>query len=156
LSQKKEMQATMNLSKGAGLTHLQAVIFDMDGLMVDTESIYHLAWRKAAATFGYTLSESTLLTTTGRPLTDCYTILQQAVDQAFPMAAFVELWPRLWHEHIDRHGVPQKPGLLGLLDLLDKHQIPKAVATSTAKSRHCRPLLTDHFGRSNYKWQTGA
>lgn len=114
------------------LGDLRAVVFDMDGLMVDTESIYQLAWREAAATFGYHLHEETLVATTGRRLEDCYAILQAAVDDAFPMPAFLELWPRLWHEHVNTHGVPQKPGLLDLLDLLETHQIPKAVATSTA------------------------
>lgn len=121
----------MDLHKVTDLSYLTAVVFDMDGLMVNTESIYHLAWRKAAATFGYPLSDATLRATTGRPLGDCYTILQSAVDDAFPMTAFIELWPQLWHEHIREHGVPQKPGLIALLDLLDTHKIPKAVATST-------------------------
>lgn len=113
------------------LSHLQAVVFDMDGLMVDTESIYQRAWYDAAHNFGYHLSGSTLRATTGRRLEDCYKILRSAVDDAFPMAAFLELWPRLWHERVNTHGVPQKPGLIALLDLLDTHQIPKAVATST-------------------------
>lgn len=113
------------------LSHLQAVVFDMDGLMVDTESIYQLAWRDAAQSFGYHLSEATLRATTGRRLEDCYKILRSAVDDAFPMPAFLELWPRLWHEQVSTYGVPQKPGLTALLDLLDTHQIPKAVATST-------------------------
>lgn len=113
------------------LSHLQAVVFDMDGLMVDTESIYQLAWRDAAQHFGYHLSETTLRATTGRRLEDCYKILRSAVDDTFPMAAFLELWPQLWHEQVSTYGVPQKPGLTALLDLLDAHQIPKAVATST-------------------------
>ena len=113
------------------LSHLQAVVFDMDGLMVDTESIYQLAWRDAAQHFGYHLSEATLRATTGRRLEDCYKILRSAVDDAFPMTAFLELWPQLWHEQVSTYGVPQKPGLTALLDLLDAHQIPKAVATST-------------------------
>lgn len=113
------------------LSHLRAVVFDMDGLMVDTESIYQLAWREAAASFGYHLDEATLRATTGRRLEDCYKILRSAVDDAFPMPAFLELWPRLWHDHVSTHGVPQQPGLIALLDLLDEQQIPKAVATST-------------------------
>lgn len=113
------------------LSHLMAVVFDMDGLMVDTESIYHLAWRKAAAELGYTLREETLLATTGRRMEDCYTILQESLDSTFPMAAFKVLWLQRWYEHIDAHGIPQKPGLTALLDLLDAHNIPKAVATST-------------------------
>lgn len=125
------MRERMNSHIGTDLRHLTAVVFDMDGLMVDTESIYQFAWRNAAATFGYTLSDTILMATTGRPLGDCYKILQAAVDDAFPMPAFLELWPRLWHEQIRSHGVPQKPGLVELLDLLDTHHIPKAVATST-------------------------
>lgn len=113
------------------LSHLQAVVFDMDGLMVDTESIYQLAWRDAAQHFGYHLGEATLRATTGRRLEDCYKILRSAVDEAFPMTAFLDLWPQLWHEQVSTYGVPQKPGLTALLDLLDAHQIPKAVATST-------------------------
>lgn len=113
------------------LSHLSAVVFDMDGLMVDTESIYQLAWRDAARCFGYHLSEETLRATTGRRLEDCYKILRSAVDEVFPMSAFLELWPRLWHEHVSTNGVPQKPGLTALLDLLDAYHIPKAVATST-------------------------
>ena len=113
------------------LSHLTAVVFDMDGLMVDTESIYQSAWRAAAQRFGYHLSETTLRATTGRRLEDCYQILRSAADDAFPMPAFLELWPQLWHEQVSTYGVPQKPGLTALLDLLDTHQIPKAVATST-------------------------
>ena len=113
------------------LSHLVAVVFDMDGLMVDTESIYHLAWRKAAAELGYSLSEETLLATTGRRMEDCYSILQGSLDDTFPMADFKVLWLQRWYEHIDAHGIPQKPGLIDLLDLLEAHHIPKAVATST-------------------------
>lgn len=113
------------------LSHLVAVVFDMDGLMVDTESIYHLAWRKAAAELGYSLREETLLATTGRRMEDCYMILQASLDSTFPMADFKVLWLQRWYEQIDAHGIPQKPGLTALLDLLDAHNIPKAVATST-------------------------
>ncbi len=113
------------------LSHLTAVVFDMDGLMVDTESIYQLAFRQAAASLGYTLQDETLIDTTGRPLRDGYAIVQAALGPTFPMPAFLEIWPRLWHEHITAHGVPQKPGLIALLDLLDTHHIPKVVATST-------------------------
>lgn len=113
------------------LSHLVAVVFDMDGLMVDTESIYQLAFRQAAASLGYTLSEATLIATTGRPLRDGYALVQADLGPTFPMPTFLERWPSLWNEHVRTYGVPQKPGLLALLDLLDAHNIPKAVATST-------------------------
>ena len=114
------------------LSQLVAVVFDMDGLMVDTESIYQHAFRQAAASLGYSLSEATLSATTGRPLKDGYRLVQADLGPTFPMTTFLERWPGLWNEHVRTHGVPRKPGLIELLDLLDAHHIPKAVATSTA------------------------
>ncbi|MCE7984819.1 MAG: HAD family phosphatase [Caldilinea sp. CFX5] len=116
------------------LRHLRAAVFDMDGLMVDTESIYQAAWRDAIQQLGYTISEAALRATTGRRMADCYAILRGAVDDTFPMPAFLDLWPRLWHDHVNTHGINQKPGLTALLDLLDAHQIPKAVATSSEQA----------------------
>lgn len=115
------------------LSHLQAAVFDMDGLMVDTESIYQWAWRDAIQQLGYTISEAALRATTGRRMEDCYAILRSEVDATFPMATFLDLWPRLWHDHVNLYGINQKPGLAALLDLLDANQIPKAVATSSAQ-----------------------
>lgn len=116
------------------LTHLRAAVFDMDGLMVDTESIYQWAWREAIQQLGYTVSEAAMRATTGRRMADCYAILRSEVDDTFPMPAFLDLWPRLWHDHVNTHGINQKPGLAALLDLLDAHQIPKAVATSSEQA----------------------
>lgn len=116
------------------LRHLRAAVFDMDGLMVDTESIYQWAWRAAIEQLGYTVSEAAMRATTGRRMEDCYAILRSEVDDSFPMPTFLDLWPRFWHEHVNQHGINQKPGLAALLDLLDDHQIPKAVATSSEQA----------------------
>lgn len=116
------------------LRHLQAAVFDMDGLMVDTEAIYQAAWRDAIQQLGYTISAAALRATTGRRMADCYAILRSEVDDTFPMPAFLDLWPRLWHDHVNAYGINQKPGLAALLDLLDAHQIPKAVATSSEQA----------------------
>ncbi|MEZ4864570.1 MAG: HAD family phosphatase [Caldilineaceae bacterium] len=120
------------MTKHDDLPPLTAVVFDMDGLMVDTEIIYHIAWRNAANALGYVTSDATLMATTGRRMEDCYALLQQAQPATFPMAEFKTIWPRYWHDYVLEHGIAQKAGLAELLDLLDDLQIPKAVATSSA------------------------
>ena len=45
---------------------ISAVIFDMDGLMLDTEPIYKHAWQRAAANLGYDLDDDFCLTLVGR------------------------------------------------------------------------------------------
>ena len=108
-----------------------AAIFDMDGLMLDTERIYHRTFRKVGVELGYTLSDELLLATSGRTFADGYRMLQESLGSDFPLAAFQARWPVLWYEDVAVHGIPLKPGLVELLDWLDQERIPKAVATSS-------------------------
>ena len=39
------------------MTRLDGVVFDMDGLLLDTEPLYQAAWREATGELGYTLSD---------------------------------------------------------------------------------------------------
>ena len=40
---------------------IQAVIFDMDGTLIDTEKNYRICWPQALAHFGYTMSDEQAL-----------------------------------------------------------------------------------------------
>jgi HAD superfamily hydrolase (TIGR01509 family) len=126
-----------------------AVIFDMDGLMLDTERIYHLTWRNAAQALGHRLDDDTLHATNGRTFPDCYRMLHQRLGDSFPLAEFQALWPVHWHRYVAEQGIPQKPGLAGLLALLETHHIAKAVATSTTYNEAIFTLraggIADHF-----------
>src|SRR5262245_49442155 len=55
----------------AQTTEIAAVILDMDGLMLDTESIYKRAWQSAADECGYSLDDSFYLTLIGLPNPAC-------------------------------------------------------------------------------------
>lgn len=110
-----------------------AAIFDMDGLMLDTERIYHRIWQVAGRELGYELSDELLLATTGRTFPDGYRLVQEACGPDFPMSAFQALWPVRWYDDVARNGIPQKPGLGELLDWVDEMGLAKAVATSTTR-----------------------
>lgn len=121
---------------------LSAVIFDMDGLMLDTEAIYQIVWRNVGKALGFHMSDELLYATLGRPAHDCYRLLLETHGPDFPLTAFRADCAEHWDSHTSTHGIAHKPGLLDLLDWLDAHGIPKAVATSTAYTKAVATLQT--------------
>lgn len=108
-----------------------AVIFDMDGLMLDTERVARRSWRRAMADLGYSIEDTTYLQIVGRTVHDARAILGAAFGPDFPFDHVYALRQRYYDIDLASHGVPVKPGLFDLLEYLDQHHIPKAVASST-------------------------
>jgi hypothetical protein len=67
---------------------IHAVIFDMDGLMLDTEPIYKIAWQRAATECGYTISEERYLDLIGRSRVAGENILLGEFGPNFSLEAF--------------------------------------------------------------------
>lgn len=110
---------------------IAAVILDMDGLMLETESIYKLAWQSAATELGFDLDDDYYLTLVGQTNLACEAALLNRFGDHFPMNEFRDRWSRLWRTTVETSGIPTKPGLTELLTFLRERQIPTAVATSS-------------------------
>ena len=110
---------------------VSAVIFDMDGLLVDTEPIYQRAWRQAASELGYALDDDLYSRFVGRPTPDCEAIMLVRFGEEFPLQRFRERWPSLWRTDVDQNGVPAKPGAEEILALVERRRLPMALATSS-------------------------
>lgn len=108
-----------------------AVIFDMDGLMLDSEVIFKAAWQQAGAALGYHLSDELYDSLVGCSNQEVEVVFCQTYGSDFPVLPFRQLWSELWEKQMQTTGVAIKPGLLELLDFLEQHQIPKAVGTSS-------------------------
>ena len=108
-----------------------AVIFDMDGLMVDTEPVYQIAWQQAAAELGYDLDDELYAKFVGRPTPACEAIIIERFGIAFPLERFRERWPDLWRSEVDRNGVQTKPGIGEILSFVESQRLPMALATSS-------------------------
>ncbi|MFZ1389423.1 MAG: HAD family phosphatase, partial [Thiolinea sp.] len=127
-----------------------AVIFDMDGLMFDTERLILWAWQKAMADYGFAAPEELYLKSVG--LTDEATnaILVDALGDGFPLEAVRDREREYIHGYIEEHGAPIKPGLLELLDFLDELGLLRAVGSSSRRRTVERMVssagLLDRFG----------
>ena len=119
---------------------IDAVIFDMDGLMLDTEPVYRSAWVQTAAECGYELTDDLYWRTIGRTRADSEQLLVAEFGPAFPMDEF-RLRCRT-REATAFATVPmqKKHGLDELLALLDSRRVRKAVATSTERQIAIRLL----------------
>ena len=112
---------------------LAAVVFDMDGLMFDTERLARDAWRRAMADHGYALSDDLYLTVVGRTVEGACGVFVEALGPALPIADIEAAKTRYLREMLES-GAPLKPGLPALLDGLDALGLAMAVASSTARS----------------------
>lgn len=108
-----------------------AFIFDMDGLMLDSERITNQAWQSAAADFGYDLTDAMMLECVGCSPVISEFIQKKFMGQDYPYQKIRERKAGYFEESVSKNGLPIKKGLLELLDLLESKQIRKAVASST-------------------------
>lgn len=114
------------------MTTCYAVVFDMDGLMLDTEPMYREAGQRAARELGFELDDALYLSTVGRNHVDTDQMLVAALGEGFSTEAYGRLWPDYWARAVRVGGIAKKPGLDGLLAMLGTAGIACAVATSSS------------------------
>lgn len=102
--------------------------------MLDTERIALIVWRQAAADLGFTLDDEVAGRMIGRTSATNRLMLQMHFGERFSYDELSALADARYRETLDRDGVPRKDGLVELLDFLAAHDIPRAVATSTARN----------------------
>ena len=113
----------------------RAVIFDMDGLMLDTEPLAARAWHDAAAALGVTFDHALTARLTGRNFVDCSVLIRMHYPADYPVDALLGGWHAAYDAIVARDGLVRKPGVLELIAWLEARGIPRAVATSTRRDR---------------------
>lgn len=112
---------------------VEAVLFDMDGLLLDTEVIYIAAMQASARSVGRDMPLGFCHSMIGVPGHDCNLMIERYFGEGFNLADY--------RAHFSIHirrllnaGIPLKPGAVELLDFLAERRLPIAVATSANRS----------------------
>lgn len=116
------------------LPPFQAVLFDMDGLVLDSESTFQYAWQQAADELGFVLDDALCRAFSGRQYADIEAAIIKRFGVGFPLRAFRERSADCWRRHVEAFGIQVKPGFNRLVELLWDRRIPFCLATNSSCS----------------------
>jgi HAD superfamily hydrolase (TIGR01509 family) len=115
-----------------------AVLFDMDGLLLDSERALLECWREASRRNAIEVEDAFWLSMVGLHDRVCDAMLVDRLGQA-DADALRKTCHGLYSERVEA-GLPLKPGVRELVDLLEARDVPRAIATSTRRERALQKL----------------
>lgn len=109
----------------------KALIFDMDGLLLDTERLFMAIRAKVMADYGYIHRDEDYFRTIGTGGDNLMRILEEIYGSDYPAMEISRDARRLQLEHMREYGAPVKDGIRELLEWTAGKTIPCCVATSS-------------------------
>ena len=116
-----------------------AVLFDMDGLLLDTERIARESARVTALTLGHSIPDALAMRMIGLGSDELGRMFVMELGAHFPFAEYQRLWNAKYRELLAL-GIPIRPGVTEALTALRALGVSCAVATST-HTPHARHKL---------------
>ena len=114
---------------------IKAVIFDMDGLMIDSERVTFECYQEVLKDMNLSMSEEFYKTLLGKTIATATKAMHEQYGNDFPVQEVVDQVHVLMNERFEKEGVPVKKGLIDLLKYLKENNYKTIVATSSHRNR---------------------
>lgn len=131
---------------------IKAIIFDMDGLMIDSERVTFECYQEILKGMNLTMDEEFYKTLLGKPIKGIYQRFYDVYGNDFPIEDVIKDVHALMAQRFETKGVPVKTGLKSLLEYLKANNYKTIVATSSNRDRVdtilAQAQITDYFDDS--------
>ncbi|MBW6409482.1 HAD family hydrolase [Clostridium weizhouense] len=117
------------------MKEIEAVLFDMDGVIFDTERIYLEIWTNIFNKYGYKMTKDVYVTVMGRGRENVIKTFVDIYGDNLPIMKMYDEKDELLLQIIDSGEVPIKPGAIEILKSLKKNGYKVALATSAKRNR---------------------
>lgn len=114
---------------------IKAVIFDMDGLMIDSERVTFEGYQYEMGKMGLTITQDFYKRLLGKPIKGIYECFYDEYGQDFPIQDVIVKVHEYMAKRFETEGVPLKDGLINLLEYLKENNYKTIVATSSNRAR---------------------
>lgn len=133
---------------------VRAVVFDLDGLMFDTEALFFRVSSDMLTARGKKFTAEIMRAMIGRRSVDAGHALKTMTGLDEPVDVLLAEVRQRFFAELDT-AVHPTPGLFTLLDLLRRNRLPLAVATSSRRA-YAERLLTHHHMLDRFKFVLGS
>ena len=121
---------------------IRGVLFDMDGVILDSEKLYAKFWAAGCEFFGYrmTYQQALGMRSLSAQAGQEYLSSLFGPEISYPLVRAKRI--ELMDAYVEENGIEAKPGIFELLDYLAARHIPYAITTASPNDR-----IRNHLGR---------
>ncbi len=114
---------------------VKAIIFDMDGVLFDTEKIMKKGWEKAAELLNFSITEDQLKLLRGGSRERNCALFKKWYNDTIDYQQARKIRSDYLNAYVEKYSIPPKKGLYELLSFLKDANIPWGIATSTDRKQ---------------------